>query len=81
MKLLSVNVGLPREVSYRERTYATAIFKAPVAGRVPVTRLNIEGDRQGTKHDNRGPRSTEFLLNQVKFGDCLDLYLGEYRPL
>jgi len=46
MRLLSINVGLPREVSWRGKTVRTSIFKAPVSGRVRVTRLNIEGDRQ-----------------------------------
>ncbi len=46
MKVLSVNVGLPREVEWRAETVETAIFKAPVSGRVAVTRLNLAGDRQ-----------------------------------
>jgi MOSC domain-containing protein YiiM len=46
MKVLSVNVGLPREVSWRGRPITTGIFKEPVADRVPVRALNIDGDRQ-----------------------------------
>ena len=46
MKLVSINVGLPREVEWREETVRTSIFKEPVAGRVRVGRTNIEGDRQ-----------------------------------
>ena len=46
MKLLSINVGLPREVKWRGKTVRTSIFKAPVAGRVPVTKLNLRGDEQ-----------------------------------
>jgi MOSC domain-containing protein YiiM len=46
VKLLSVNAGLPREVEWRGKIVRTSIFKAPVAGRVRVTKLNIEGDRQ-----------------------------------
>jgi len=46
MKLLSVNVGLPQEIDWRGETVRTSIFKAPVAGQVHVTRLNVEGDRQ-----------------------------------
>jgi MOSC domain-containing protein YiiM len=44
--VLSVNAGLPREVEWRGKAVLTSIFKAPVAGRVPVGRLNILGDRQ-----------------------------------
>lgn len=46
MKLLSINVGLPREVEWRGKLVRTSIFKAPVSGRVRVTRLNVEGDQQ-----------------------------------
>ncbi|MFN2399477.1 MAG: MOSC domain-containing protein [Gemmatimonadaceae bacterium] len=46
MKLVSVNVGLPREVEWRGETVKTSIFKEPVAGRVRVRRLNLDGDRQ-----------------------------------
>jgi len=46
VKLLSVNAGLPREVEWRGKVVLTSIFKAPVPGRVRVTRLNILGDRQ-----------------------------------
>lgn len=46
MKLVSVNVGLPREVDWRGRKVRTSIWKTPVAGRVRVNRLNLEGDRQ-----------------------------------
>src|ERR1700746_3174079 len=46
MKLLSVNVGLPREVEWNGRTIRTSIFKAPVPGRVQVRSLNLDGDQQ-----------------------------------
>jgi MOSC domain-containing protein YiiM len=46
MKILSVNVGLPREVEWNGRTIRTSIFKAPVAGRVHVRKLNLDGDQQ-----------------------------------
>src|SRR5437660_7733037 len=46
MKLLSVNVGLPREVEWKGKIVRTSIFKAPVLGRVRVAKLNLEGDQQ-----------------------------------
>jgi MOSC domain-containing protein YiiM len=46
MKLISVNVGMPREVDWRGRSVLSGIWKSPVAGRVHVGRLNLEGDRQ-----------------------------------
>src|SRR5271166_3146397 len=46
-RLLSLNVGLPRDVAWRGKTVHTAIWKAPVQGRRMVRRLNIDGDGQG----------------------------------
>ncbi len=46
MHIISVNVGLPREVHWKGRRVSTGIFKQPVAGRVVVRRLNLDGDRQ-----------------------------------
>jgi MOSC domain-containing protein YiiM len=46
MKLVSLNVGLPREVTWRGRSAVTAIYKQPVDGRVALRRLNLDGDRQ-----------------------------------
>jgi ferredoxin-NADP reductase/MOSC domain-containing protein YiiM len=44
--VVSVNVGLPREVAWRGRTVRTGIWKEPVAGRVFAARLNLVGDGQ-----------------------------------
>ena len=46
MKLVSVNIGLPREVMWRERNVITGIYKQPVLGRVALRTLNLDGDRQ-----------------------------------
>ena len=46
MKLLSVNVGLPREVQWRAKMVRTSIFKVPVSGPVRVQTLNLQGDQQ-----------------------------------
>jgi MOSC domain-containing protein YiiM len=46
MKLLSVNVGLPREIEWKGKLVRTSIFKAPVPGRVRVSQFNLEGDQQ-----------------------------------
>jgi MOSC domain-containing protein YiiM len=46
MTLLSINVGLPREVEWRGKTVLTSVFKSPVRGRIRVGRLNLDGDRQ-----------------------------------
>jgi MOSC domain-containing protein YiiM len=46
MKVVSVNVGLPREVMWHGRAVTTGIFKEPVAGRVALRTLNLDGDGQ-----------------------------------
>ena len=46
MKIVSVNTGIPRDVSWHERIVTTAIFKEPAAGRVALRKLNLDGDRQ-----------------------------------
>jgi MOSC domain-containing protein YiiM len=46
MRLVSVNVGLPRVVEWHGKPVTTGIFKAPVAGRIALRTLNLDGDRQ-----------------------------------
>ena len=46
MRPLSVNVSMPKEAPYRDKTITTGIFKEPVGGRVLLRPLNLEGDGQ-----------------------------------
>jgi MOSC domain-containing protein YiiM len=46
MKLISVNVGLPREITANGETVRTSIWKYPVQGRVHASTLNLDGDQQ-----------------------------------
>jgi MOSC domain-containing protein YiiM len=46
MRIVSLNVGLPRDVIWRGRTVSTGIYKSPVEGRVALRPLNLDGDRQ-----------------------------------
>jgi MOSC domain-containing protein YiiM len=46
MQIISVNVGLPREKTWKGKTVSTGIFKKPVSDRVMVRSLNLDGDRQ-----------------------------------
>ncbi|HKS97620.1 MAG TPA: MOSC domain-containing protein [Terriglobia bacterium] len=55
MRVVSVNVGLPREVTWQGGTVATGIFKQPVEGRVKVRKLNLDGDRQADLSVHGGP--------------------------
>lgn len=61
MKLLSINVGLPREVNVEGKQVTTAIFKAPVSGPVAVHSLNIQGDRQANLEVHGGPDKAVYL--------------------
>lgn len=45
--LRSVNIGLPKDVTWHDRTVYTGVFKAPVDGPRMVRRLNVDGDGQG----------------------------------
>src|SRR5712672_4797373 len=46
MKIVSLNVGLPREVMWHGRAVTTGILKEPVAGRVALRKLDLDGDGQ-----------------------------------
>ena len=46
MQVISVNVGMPREVVWKGQTMETGIFKEAMEGRIAVRSLNLEGDRQ-----------------------------------
>jgi MOSC domain-containing protein YiiM len=54
-RLISVNVGLPKQVDTGRRIVETAIWKAPVEGRVQVRHDNLEGDRQADLTVHGGP--------------------------
>ena len=55
MKLVSVNVALPRLASYRTQTVETGIFKNAVSGRVELRTLNLDGDHQADLVVHGGP--------------------------
>ena len=55
MQVVSVNVGLPKEMAWKGQMVMTGIFKEPVEGRVAVGRLNLEGDRQADLSVHGGP--------------------------
>jgi MOSC domain-containing protein YiiM/ferredoxin-NADP reductase/ferredoxin len=60
-RLLSVNVGLPRDVEWNGRTVHTGIWKAPVHGRCRVGRLNLDGDGQGDLAGHGGEQRAVFV--------------------
>lgn len=60
-RLLSVNVGLPRDIAWKGRTVHTGIWKNPVRGRCRVGRLNLEGDGQGDLGGHGGEQRAAFV--------------------
>jgi ferredoxin-NADP reductase/MOSC domain-containing protein YiiM len=60
-RLLSVNVGLPRDIEWKGRTVHTGIWKNPVPGRCRVGRLNLEGDGQGDLAGHGGEQRAVFV--------------------
>lgn len=54
MRIVSVNVSLPRNVEHAGRTVRTGIFKEPVAGRAMLGRLNLTGDGQADLENHGG---------------------------
>src|ERR1700752_522194 len=60
-RLLSVNVGLPRDIAWKGRTVHTGIWKDPVQGRCRVGWLNLDGDGQGDLHGHGGEQRAVFV--------------------
>jgi MOSC domain-containing protein YiiM len=60
-KLISVNVGLPRIVVSNAEPVSTGIFKEPVAGRVMLRTLNLDGDRQADLSVHGGPSKAVYV--------------------
>jgi ferredoxin-NADP reductase/MOSC domain-containing protein YiiM len=60
-RLLSVNVGLPRDIEWKGRIVHTGIWKNPVRGRCRVGRLNLDGDGQGDLAGHGGEQRAVFV--------------------
>src|SRR5277367_4054967 len=73
-RLVSVNVGLPRDITWFGKTVHTGIWKRPVPGRVIVRKLNIDGDGQGDLSGHGG-------LNRAVMVYQLDSYRYWEREL
>ena len=66
-KLLSVNVGLPRDVTWNGKTVRTAIWKSPVTGRRMVRKLDIDGDAQGDLSGHGGEQRAVFVYQMDSY--------------
>jgi ferredoxin-NADP reductase/MOSC domain-containing protein YiiM len=66
-RLLSVNVGHPRDIAWRGRTVYTSVWKEPVQGRRLVRRLNIDGDAQGDLVGHGGEHRAVFVYQMDSY--------------
>jgi ferredoxin-NADP reductase/MOSC domain-containing protein YiiM len=66
-RLLSVNVGLPRDITWQGKTVHTGIWKTPVEGSLMVRRLNIDGDGQGDLAGHGGERRAVFVYQMDSY--------------
>src|SRR5258708_40195532 len=67
MKLVSVNTGMPREVSWHGRRVTTAIFKEPAGGRVALRKFNLEGDRQADLTGHGGEHKAVYCYSLAHY--------------
>ncbi len=68
MKLLSISVGLPREVDWKGRVVSTAIFKEPVPGPVLLRQGNLDGDKQADLSVHGGPAKVVYAYPSEHYG-------------
>ncbi|EUA57295.1 MOSC domain protein [Mycobacterium intracellulare 1956] len=80
-KLVSVNVGMPKNVRWRDKTVYTGIWKTPVHGPVMVRRLNVDGDGQGDLAGHGGEQRAVMVYQSESY-DFWKTYLGrtDLRP-
>src|SRR5215204_3988694 len=69
MRVISVNVGLPREVEWHGRRVLTSIWKSPVTGPVGVTSLNLDGDAQSDLSVHGGPEKAVYGYPSEHYDD------------
>ncbi|MGH9230073.1 MAG: hypothetical protein ACRD07_15355 [Acidimicrobiales bacterium] len=67
-RVVSVNVGTPRVVERFGRRVTTAIWKDPVAGRVPLAGVNLDGDDQADRRVHGGPAMAVYAYAVEDYG-------------
>src|ERR1700685_4407821 len=83
-RLLSVNVGLPRDVTWNGKTVRTSVWKSAVEGRRMVRKLNVVGDAQGDLSGHGGEQRAVFVYQMEsyhyweRFLGCNDFIFGQF---
>jgi len=80
MKLISVCVGVPREVIWKGKPITTSIFKQPVAGRVMMRSLNLDGDRQADLTVHGGAEKAIYAYSAEHYAYWRQELPGENLP-
>lgn len=68
MKIISVNVGMPRLLAWGGSTFKTGIFKNPIEGRVMLRTTNLDGDRQADLSVHGGPNKAAYGYPSEHYG-------------
>jgi MOSC domain-containing protein YiiM len=80
MLVVSVNVGMPREVEWNRKKVLTGIFKSPVAAKLTVRRLNIDGDGQADLTVHGGPDKAVYAYPNEHYGPWSERLDRELTP-
>ncbi len=67
MKLISVNVGRPREIEWRGQMVRTSVYKTPVTGRIYARRINLDGDAQADLRGHGGEHRAVFVYQAESY--------------
>jgi MOSC domain-containing protein YiiM len=80
MKIVSVNVGRPREIDWKGKTVRTSIFKEPVQGRVRLEALNFVGDEQADLSVHGGPQKAVYGYASEHYDFWQQQFPGVHLP-
>ena len=81
MKVVSLNIGLPREVTWHGISVSTAIYKEPVEGRIAVRNLNFDGDRQADLTVHGGPQKAVYCYPHEHYSYWKEQLPGRELPI
>ena len=81
MKIVSVNVGIPREVTWHGRSVTTGIYKEAVDGRVAMRKLNLAGDRQADLSVHGGKDKAVYCYPAEHYGYWKKEWPGRELPM
>jgi len=80
MRLVSINVGLPRLLAWKGATFKTGIFKTPANGRITLRQTNLDGDRQADLAVHGGVSKAVYAYSSEHYGHWRDQLSKEELP-